>query len=1793
MVIDTDRKFSIAQAILVSLSFIVLIAPTVVSFSPESTTISDNNDKTWWGNWAGDMDNNRIHDALENHILEEKLGDDVQILVNVDFDHIPLPDDEARLLNLGYDVTFVSKYTESVAVKLPVGDIEKVASWDDVAMIHYSPDGEFFLSSSLPTIGVPGVWQEFGYKGENVTIAIIDTGIDDEHVALDDLDDDPATDDPKVIAFYDAHQHPGQDDGTYEPYDNNGHGTHVAGTAAGTGAPTFDNIGVAPKANLVGIKIGSGSIPYDAAERGLQWAIDNKEKFGIDIVSCSWGIFIGGPANQNGNSPMSRLMDEVVEAGMVAFVAAGNTAVSLTVYAPADSEKALTVGSVNDNHVLSIFSSQGPTADGRIKPDICAVGESVRAPRANSDTGYVTYDGTSMACPMAAGVAALVLEANPNLTPDIVKQLFHETSEHNTDARFPVSPNNGYGWGVVEAYGVVKRAQDLSKVFINSPDRVHEGDTINFTVNTTYTRTLYTDKGLDGMRIIGDDELFISFLLPAVWGVPFNINATSEGQMDYNVNPSLRFENGMFVIEAEYHYVEDVSEPTFATPIVSFQSETPGVDFDTDYPLYLNITLNGLNATRVTKNITVDNQDPPMVLIENPTDGDPVAGMVTIEGTAFDPDSGDWVEQVQIKINDDDWENVTGTADWSYSWDTMDLNNGWYSIRARAFDGEDYSEIHNISVNLDNMNYQPTAVIDSVSPNPANQGEEVSFSGYGLDDDGYISEYEWSSNIDGILGTSDIISTEGLSIGIHVISFRVKDNDGVWSQKVHSSLRINQIPIATIDSIDPSPATEGDTISFSGHGNDDRNIIAYNWRSSIIGFLSDFSSFNYILSPGVHQIFFRVQDDDGVWSQEVSQEIRINQIPLAVIDTVSPNPAEEGMVVSFAGHGNDDISVIEYEWNSSLDGNLDLTSSFSLATLSVGEHSISFRVMDNDYIWSEYVYLALEILPVPIAFIDDISPNPVNEGDGVSFSGHGEDIGIIVAYNWRSNLDGILSDLASFSTTYLSPGVHSIFFSVQNDKEVWSSEVTQDLRVNGGPTALIDSVTPNPALYGEEVFFSGHGTDDDGIINYSWSSSIDGVLSNEFEFFATQLSKGDHEISFAVQDTDFMWSEDVSVNLRIHDRPIAQIDSISDSPSNEGEEVAFSGHGTDDGSIAAYEWSSSIDGFLSNLQSFARSDLSIGTHDIQFRVMDNDWIWSEYDMESLRINQIPLAQIDYVSPDFANEGDTVSFFGRGFDDGEISSYYWYSSLDGFLSSEAGFATNGLSVGNHTIYFLVEDDLEIWSPTVSQDIRINQIPVAVIQSLNPMIPNEGDIVDFQGMGFDDGYITSYNWTSSIEGPLSTSQSFNSATLSLGEHIITLRVRDDDGVWSAGTQRMLRVNKIPTAAIAQINPNPAVFGTGISFVGIGLDDGEISEFLWSSSLDGFLSSSESFTWFGLGPGQHTISFMVKDNHDIWSNEATYQLKVHLAPVAKIVSIDPDSPNESDIIWFEGEGEDDGWIISYKWTSNIDGELSSEDVFTTILSPGAHTITLSVLDNDNQWSDTVQRKVNVNGFPKAIIDFIYPNPAVEGELVTLKGRGTDDGVITSYQWSSSRDGDLGTQSSISLDDLTPGTHSIYFKVMDDEDVWSNEVTSTLTIRVRSNIPPTVSFVTPANGEKVSNEIFIQVEAADEIDEIAQIEIRVDDNNWIEISDSSVGYYSLDSKDIGAGKHVIYARAYDGELYSDEEYIIIEVEEEGREGSLPAFDGSFFIIIGFIIVPIIAAILLYWLLVVKKRKRRDFIRL
>ena len=219
--------------------------------------------------------------------------------------------------------------------------------------------------------------------------------------------------------------------------------------------------------------------------------------------------------------------------------------------------------------------------------------------------------------------------------------------------------------------------------------------------------------------------------------------------------------------------------------------------------------------------------------------------------------------------------------------------------------------------------------------------------------------------------------------------------------------------------------------------------------------------------------------------------------------------------------------------------------------------------------------------------------------------------------------------------------------------------------------------------------------------------------------------------------------------VRINHPPIAIIDSINPYLANENKIIYFYGNGTDDGTIEEYYWSSDRDGFLSDVQSFNLISLSNGTHKISLKVKDNEGVWSEFISKTLIINGIPRAKIDLISPNPANENETVNFYGNGTDDGTIELYEWVSSIEGFLSDEKYFNLTNLSIGTHEISFIIMDNDGVWSEPILKELEIikkgvvidfetNSIPTAEITfpSSGDTIPKSEKIIIIKGTASDD-------------------------------------------------------------------------------------------------------------------------------------------------------------------------------------------------------------------------------------------------------------------------------------------------------------------------------------------------------------------------------------------------------------------------------------------------------------------------
>ena len=473
--------------------FFLMLAPLLATATPVHQPATADGGEAWWETTNMDKNNNKIADMVEKYHDHPLFLDEANTLpLIVDFDHTPTQQDVSMLeREVGYIHQWNLPLIDAVAGRIPHDLILEATTLPGVVMLELDGILQVQNGDAAVVHSVDIAQQQTGYDGAGVTVAVIDTGIDSLHAGLDDQDDDNSTNDPKVIAFYDAVNNPDKTNGTeIQAYDDQGHGTHCAGTVAGTGAPTFDHPGMAPQAFLVGVKVldagGSGS--FATVMAGMQWTVDHRYEFNIRAASMS----LGGPGpiewTSDEEDSVNRYANEMVRAGITMLIAAGNSAGPATIGTPGGAEDVITVGALDKDTSIAVYSSQGPTEELRVKPNVAFVGSDVMSAQHNSGDGYVAFSGTSMATPGVAGTVALMLQANPDLSPFDVRNILQETATyrqcHYMFANEPCPEdqipknrqNNVYGHGHVEALAAVMEAAQRDYQFDTSVAVIVETD---------------------------------------------------------------------------------------------------------------------------------------------------------------------------------------------------------------------------------------------------------------------------------------------------------------------------------------------------------------------------------------------------------------------------------------------------------------------------------------------------------------------------------------------------------------------------------------------------------------------------------------------------------------------------------------------------------------------------------------------------------------------------------------------------------------------------------------------------------------------------------------------------------------------------------------------------------------------------------------------------------------------------------------------------------------------------------------------------------------------------------------------------------------------------------------------------------------------------------------------------------------------------------------------------------------------------------------------------------------------
>jgi subtilisin family serine protease len=319
----------------------------------------------------------------------------------------------------------------------------------DDATVNKSGSSDALPETYYPTESGASSLHQGGVTGRGVTVAVLDTGLWHEKGPLQKTSEGR---DPRVLAQYDvilarenpnAYQLPPTETYSRDIDDRNGHGTHVSSIIASSGIATTGRYqGVAPGVNLVSVRVldEDGAGRYSDVIQGIQWVVNNRTRYSIRVMNLSLS---GPPQSHYWDDPLNQAVMSAWGTGIVVVAAAGNRGPDpMTIGVPGNVPYVITVGAITDNYHpnevseyrLASFSSAGPTYEGFVKPEVVAMGGHIRAYAPDDgtlaqrfpdwvDSRYpdITMSGTSQAAAVTSGVVALMLEANPSLTPDNLK----------------------------------------------------------------------------------------------------------------------------------------------------------------------------------------------------------------------------------------------------------------------------------------------------------------------------------------------------------------------------------------------------------------------------------------------------------------------------------------------------------------------------------------------------------------------------------------------------------------------------------------------------------------------------------------------------------------------------------------------------------------------------------------------------------------------------------------------------------------------------------------------------------------------------------------------------------------------------------------------------------------------------------------------------------------------------------------------------------------------------------------------------------------------------------------------------------------------------------------------------------------------------------------------------------------------------------------------------------------------------------------------------------------------------
>lgn len=412
---------------------------------------------------------NRFIDSMSDHALQRRLKTRTQENL-VDMRDLPLADNYIQAISeIGAVIHNRSRWFNGVSITADESVLKQIESLDFVRevtpVVRYRikkspetegieftlPSTEYSLSygfsfAQLDQLNIPIV-HELGVTGESVIVCITDTGFRTSHAAFAGLD---------LLDQYDFVM----DDGivSEEPGDWGGQMNHGTSVWSALAAAVPDQLyGPAYGASFLLAKTEDLSQEMPVEEDNWIAAMEWADSLGADLISCSLGYIDWDdatrymPEDLDGNTARITVAADIAASrGILVCTAAGNSGPGRsTLVTPADADSVISCGAVGINDSLVAFSSQGPTADGRIKPTLMALGAGTQCASAYSDESYGSSSGTSLSTPLLAGGCALLLQVHPTWGPMQVIEALTNTASRST------SPSNQYGWGIPDFFAAI------------------------------------------------------------------------------------------------------------------------------------------------------------------------------------------------------------------------------------------------------------------------------------------------------------------------------------------------------------------------------------------------------------------------------------------------------------------------------------------------------------------------------------------------------------------------------------------------------------------------------------------------------------------------------------------------------------------------------------------------------------------------------------------------------------------------------------------------------------------------------------------------------------------------------------------------------------------------------------------------------------------------------------------------------------------------------------------------------------------------------------------------------------------------------------------------------------------------------------------------------------------------------------------------------------------------------------------------------------------------------------------